>query len=93
MDASSYWGRISLSLGAHLEQGAMRLYLQGKEQVVNEWGAGLGVTLPMRKGQSLLTLSVEYSRLGNKDLLQRETLTFGISVSTCERWFVKRKYN
>jgi hypothetical protein len=47
----------------------------------------------MRKGRSLLTLSVGYSSMGNKELLQRETITFGIGVSTCERWFVKRKYN
>ena len=93
MDAASYWGRIGVSLGAHIEQGAMRLMLQGSEHRIDEWGAGMGVTLPMRKGQSLLTLSVAYSRLGTKDLLQRETITFGISVSSCERWFVKRKYN
>ena len=54
---------------------------------------GLGASLPMRKGRSLLTLSVNYSSLGSKDLLQRNVLTFGIAVSSCERWFVKRKYN
>ena len=47
----------------------------------------------MRKGRSLLTLSVNYSSLGSKDLLQRNVLTFGIAVSSCERWFVKRRYN
>ena len=71
----------------------MRLILNGREEVVNEWGFGLGATLPMRKGRSLLTLSVNYSSLGSKDLLQRNVLTFGIAVSSCERWFVKRRYN
>ncbi len=93
MDASSYWGRISWSAGLHTEQGALRLIINGKEEVVNEWGFGLGATLPMRKGRSLLTLSLSYSSLGNSDLLQRNVLTFGIAVSSCERWFVKRKYN
>lgn len=93
MDASSYWGRISWSAGVHTELGTLRLMVNGREEVVNEWGCGLGVTLPMRKGQSLLTISAGYSSLGNKDLLQRNCLSFGIAVSSCERWFVKRKYN
>ena len=93
MDASTYWGRISWSAGIHTEQGAMRLMMDGQEQVINEWGFGLGATLPMRKGRSLLTLSLGYRSFGNKDLLQRNSLTFGISVSSCERWFVKRRYN
>lgn len=93
MDASTYWGRISWSAGLHTEQGAMRLFLDGQEQVVNEWGFGLGAALPMRKGRSLLTISLGYSSLGNKDLLQRDCFTVGIAISSCERWFVKRKYN
>ena len=47
----------------------------------------------MRKGKSLLTLSVGYNSLGSRDVLQRNSLTFGIGVSSCERWFFKRKYN
>lgn len=93
MDASSYWGRISWSAGVHLENGAMRLNINGRNEVIDAWGCGLGATLPMRKGRSLLTLSVGYRSFGNKDLLQQESLSFGISVSSCERWFVKRKYN
>lgn len=93
MDASSYWNRISWSLGAHMENGAMRLNINGRNEIIDAWGCGLGASLPMRKGRSLLTLSVGYRSLGNKDLLQQESLTFGISVSSCERWFVKRKYN
>ena len=93
MDATTYWGRMSWSLGAHLTQGALRLATGGEEQSLDEWGIGGGLTLPMRKGRSLLTLSAGYSVLGTPDLLQRNTLTFGIAVSSCERWFVKRKYN
>ena len=93
MDASSYWGRISWSAGINMENGAMRLSINGRDEVINAWGFGLGATLPMRKGRSLLTLSMSYRSFGNKDLLQRESLTFGISVSSCERWFAKRRYN
>jgi hypothetical protein len=93
MDASSYWGRISWSAGLHLEQGIMHLMLGNSQQQVNEWGFGMGAALPMRKGRSLLSLSLSYSSMGSKDLLQRNCFTIGIGVSTCERWFVKRKYN
>jgi hypothetical protein len=93
MDAPTYWGRISWSAGVNTDQGLIRLTIGGEEQVINAWGFGLGATLPMRKGRSLLTLSVGYRSVGNKDLLQRNSVTIGVSVSTCERWFVKRKYN
>ena len=93
MDASSYWGRISWSAGVNAEQGVMRLIIGGQEQVIDAWGIGLGATLPMRKGRSLLTLSLGFRSFGNEDLLQRNSFTIGISVSSCERWFSKRKYN
>lgn len=93
MDASSYWGRISWSLGAHLTQGAMVLDLGGTQHDLGEYGFGGGVSLPMRKGKSILTLSAGYSSLGSRDVLQHNTVTFGIGVSSCERWFFKRKYN
>lgn len=93
MDAATYWGRITWSLGLHLTQGALRLELDGAVQNLGEWGAGLGATLPMRKGRSLLTLAAGYSHLGDAGLLQRDTWTFSIAVSSCERWFHKRRYN
>ena len=93
MDASTYWGRIGWSLGAHLQNGVMHLDLNASTERIDEWGAGAGLVLPMRKGQSLLTLSVGYSSLGSKNILRRDTFTFGISVSSCEHWFFKRKYN
>jgi hypothetical protein len=93
MDATSYWSRISWSFGAHMSQGALYLTLGGQEQRIDEWGFGLGATMPMRKGRSLLTLSMGYNSMGNSEVLQRNSLTIGISVSSCERWFAKRKYN
>ena len=93
MDAASYWGRIGWSLGAHLTQGALHLNIGGTDCSIDERGIGAGASLPMRKGKSLLTLSAGYSSIGSRDVLQRNTLTFGIAVSSCERWFFKRKYN
>lgn len=93
MDASTYWGRISWSLGAHAEQGTMYLSMPDGEKRLDAWGIGAGMSLPMRKGRSLLTISVGYDNYGTSDVLMRESVTFGIAVSSCERWFAKRKYN
>lgn len=93
MDASSYWGRMGWSIGAHTTQGALRLTLDGTEHTLNSWGVGAGISLPMRKGRSLLTISAGYSSMGDTEILQRDVVTFGIAVSSCERWFVKRKFN
>ena len=93
MDAATYWGRISWSFGAHVERGNLYLELDGATQRIDEWGIGLGATMPMRKGRSLLTISLGYSSLGSRDVLQRNMMTLGIAVSSCERWFVKRKFN
>ena len=57
------------------------------------WGFGVGLSLPMRKGRSVLNISAAYSSFGTADLLRRDTFTIGISVGSCESWFVKRKFN
>ena len=93
MDASNYISRIGWSLGAHMEQGLMYVNTTSGDKRVDQWGIGAGLSLPMRRGRSLLTVSVGYSNMGDKDIMQRECVTFGIAVSSCERWFVKRKYN
>ena len=93
MNESNYFGRIGWSIGAGMEQGLFYITTANGERRIDRWNVGAGASLPMRKGRSLLTLSVNYSSLGDSDLLQRRCVTFGIAVSSCERWFVKRKYN
>ena len=93
--AVTYWGRIGITAGVYHSHGILTLQTVSATDPVsiNETGCGLGIRLPMRKGRSILTLSVGYSSLGTADLLRRDVVTFGISVGSCERWFVKRKYN
>ena len=92
-DASSYWGRIGFSAGVYHNHGSLGLEIAGASHVLNETGFGCGISLPMRKGQSVLNLSLGYSHFGAVNLLQRNCFTFGLSVGSCERWFVKKKYN
>ncbi len=93
-NATSYWRRITYSFGGHYESGKLQLQLSDNSQhTLNEWGFGAGMSLPMRKGRSVVNLSAAYSSFGSIDLLKRNAFTFGISIGSCESWFVKRKFN
>lgn len=94
-DAARYMRRVTYSAGVHYERGKMLLQLANSDQLqsLDEWGIGCGISLPMRKGRSVLNLSAAYSVFGSTDLLRRNCFTFGISIGSCETWFMKRKYN
>lgn len=91
--SGSYWRRIGISAGVYYNSG--RLALQATEgiQRMNEMGGGMAFRLPMRRGRSLLTLALGYTSFGELDVLRRDLFTVGISISSCESWFVKRKYD
>lgn len=94
LGATHYVRRITYSAGAHYESGRLRFVLaDGNPYKLDEWGFGLGATLPMRKGRSLLNISASYSSLGTGDLLRHNCFSIGLSVSSSDSWFVKRKYN
>ena len=93
-NASSYLRRITYSIGGHYESGRLQLQvINNSSRQLNEWGCGFGVALPMRKGRSVVNIGVGYSSLGTTDLLRRDAFTIGISIGSCESWFVKRKFN
>lgn len=93
-NATSYMRRVTYSAGMHYESGCLQLELADNSyHSLNEWGFGIGMSLPMRKGRSVLNLAISYFSLGTVDLLRRDIISFGISVGSCESWFVKRKFN
>mgnify|MGYP003290014018 CR=1 FL=1 len=89
-DAAEYLRRVTFSAGCYREQG--KLYLDPMQRL-DEWGIGCGLSLPMRKGRSSLNISACYSRFGTAELLRHDIVSFGISIGSCETWFMKRKYN
>lgn len=91
--ATRYWGRIGLSAGLNYNSGRLAVMVDGDPFQFDEYGMGMGITLPMRKGKSAITLSLSYSSFGSLELLRRDVLTFGLSIGSCEHWFQKKKYN
>ena len=92
-NAASYLRRVTFSMGAHYELGRLQMDRPDGQYRLDEWGIGAGVTLPMRKGRSVINISAAYSSFGTESLLRRDAFTIGISVGSCESWFVKRKFN
>lgn len=92
-DASNYWKRIGISANAYYDYGRLGLTLASGNERIDEWGLGLNFSFPIRKGRSKIQLSMAYSNMGSKDLLRVECYTLGLTLSSCEQWFVKRKYN
>ena len=92
-NATQYIKRVGFSAGAHYETGKLILNIDNTTHNLNEFGMGVGVTMPMRKGRSLMNISFAYRHFGKLNPLMRECWTIGISISSCETWFQKRKYN
>lgn len=93
LSATEYLKRISWRAGFHQEHGRLYLALNDKTHSIGESGFSFGTSLPMRKGRSMFNITFNYSKIGDRDLIRRDCFTIGMSVSTCDRWFVKRKYN
>lgn len=93
MGSSSYWKRIGISGGVSYNRGKLAVAVGEDEHVLNELGLGLGFALPVRKGKSLLSISMAYTSFGDVDLLRRDVFTLGLSISSCERWFQKKRYD
>lgn len=92
-NASSYWKRIGVSAGVHYDYGRMGLSLTTGSERIDEWGAGMNFSFPIRKGRSKIQFSMGYSSMGKKEMLKVECFTFVLTLSSCEQWFTKRKYN
>ena len=92
-NAAAYMRRITYSAGAHYESGKLELDLMGTSHRLNQWGVGCGISMPMRKGKSALNVSLSYLQFGDSELLRRDVFSIGISIGSCESWFVKRKFN
>ena len=88
---SNYWTRVSYRLGGFFE----KTFLEIDDHSINKIGVSMGMSLPIPRSQSSVSVGLEIGKCGTKSasLIQENYVNFTVGVSIFERWFVKRKYN
>jgi hypothetical protein len=88
----SYLSRVEYRIGGHI--GDNYLIINGEQ--VKEYGASLGIGLPLPKTPSKANLFVDFTRktgFSSNSLHHEDYLSFGISLNLYDWWFIKRKYD
>lgn len=87
---SGYWTKVSYRLGGFYEQ----TYLNINGQSINKIGVTAGMTLPVPKTLSRVSLALEVGNCGTKsdNLIREGYVNLTVGVSIFERWFLKRMY-
>ena len=87
----SFLKRAEYRIGGHY--GNNYLIINGEQ--INEYGASIGLGLPMPRTPSKVNLYIDYTRKygsASSSLHSEDYLTIGISLNLYDWWFVKRKY-
>jgi hypothetical protein len=68
-------------------------YLKINNSGYNEWGAGVGLGLPLIDNRSFLNLSFEYVKIKpeSRILIDEQYFRFTVNYTFNERWFFKFK--
>ncbi|MBK7712754.1 MAG: hypothetical protein IPN67_17430 [Bacteroidales bacterium] len=83
--------RLEYRAGAHIGD----TYLVIKNEQIKEFGASLGLGIPMRRTYSRTNLFFDFTRKNGSGVgtVHRENFyTMGISLNLYDFWFIKRKY-
>ncbi|MBQ8045113.1 MAG: hypothetical protein IJ269_02030, partial [Bacteroidales bacterium] len=65
----------------------------GTNETLNDFGIHAGVSLPVRKMKSIINLNFQWGFYGVKEILRKNYFQIGLSLSTSDTWFKKRKYD
>ncbi|NNK87173.1 MAG: hypothetical protein HKO90_02730 [Flavobacteriaceae bacterium] len=86
-----YLKRVVYRAGARFENTGLKI----NNESINEFGISFGVGLPVGRLFSNVNLGFELGRRGttSQGLVQENFVTFQLSLSLNDRWFVKRKFN
>jgi hypothetical protein len=88
----SFLKRSEYRIGGHY--GNNYLIINGEQ--INEYGASIGLGLPMPRTPSKVNLYIDYTRKygsASSSLHSEDYLTIGISLNLYDFWFGKRKYD
>lgn len=70
-------------------------YLKINNNQLKEYGASMGLGLPLRNSRSVLNLAFQYIRRGNTEnnLIQEDYFIFTLNLTMHDLWFIKRKFD
>ena len=91
-NSSKYYRLMSYRAGIHYEIGKSNINIAGERNRIDDFGIHAGVSFPVRKMKSFVNLSVQYGTYGSVDLVRKQYIQIGLSLSTSDTWFKKRKY-
>jgi hypothetical protein len=83
---------VEYRIGGHVEDN----YLIINGEQVKEFGASIGIGLPMRRSLSKTNLFFDFTRKTGSTINNLHTekyYTMGISLNLYDFWFIKRKYD
>lgn len=88
--ARSMFKRMKYRMGAHY---ALPYYKIGGKRATREYGASVGISLPLPRSRSLVSLSGQYVRIQGQEagFSNENMFRLSIGVTFNEIWFFKRK--
>jgi hypothetical protein len=87
-----FFRRLEYRMGAHLGDN----YLIVNNEQIKEYGASIGLGMPMRRTFSKVNLFLDYTKKTGSfenNLHNENYLTMGLSLNFYDYWFQKRKYD
>jgi hypothetical protein len=91
---SNFWmRRLSYRIGANWQTYNYKYGSEGKQ--VSGFGVSAGIGIPIRRSRSNIYIFGEYSRIGSLGTgqIEQNIGRIGVSFSSVETWFVKRRYD
>lgn len=87
---SPYWKKMRYRFGIRYNQ----TYLELRDNQLNEFGIGFGVSMPIARSRSTINLGLEVGQRGTTrdNLIQERFFRFSLGFSVLERWFEQRRY-
>lgn len=80
-----YIDRMQWRLGAYMQNNYIKL------DDASNFGITFGIGLPLRNSNSMINLTAEWNRRGDKFRLQEDNFKFTLNANFAEHWFFKRK--
>ncbi|QCE40714.1 hypothetical protein [Psychroserpens sp. NJDZ02] len=88
---SKYWKRMTYRAGLRFENTGLNI----NNQAIKEFGMSFGVGIPVGNMFSNANIGLEFGQRGttNANLVKENFVSFQLSLSLNDRWFIKKKYN